>query len=182
MTIRQLIVEDNWPVGAYCQWLISAQNDDYVTIEFQNFNVRKNITLNITKLFSYLSIKFFQIEGWWNRIQVYDGPDDKSMLIGELFGTPSHKFVKSIASSQKSILVNVKKQYFQGIVAFVASIEYNKINPNCQSWLDNNILISPINPNINCSWVITRKFGSYITLDFKFMEVKSFDIAVTNEY
>ena len=177
MTIRQLIVEDNWPVGAYCQWLISAQNDDdYVTIEFQNFNVRKNITLNITKLFSYLSIKFFQIEGWWNRIQVYDGPDDKSMLIGELFGTPSHKFVKSIASSGKSIFLYFKRHSFHGIVGFVASIKYNKINPNCQSWLDNNILISPNNPNINCSWVITRNFGSYITLDFKFIEVRPINI------
>ena len=110
-----------------------------------------------------------------NRMLVYDGPDNKSMLIGELFGTPNHKFVKSIASSQKSILVDVKKQHYQGIVAFVASIEYNKINPNCQSWLDNNILISPINPNINCSWVITRKFGSYITLEFDFIEVKPID-------
>ena len=48
MTNRQLIVEDNWPEGTYCQWLISAQNDDdYVTIEFQNINVRKNITFHL---------------------------------------------------------------------------------------------------------------------------------------
>ena len=41
---RQLKVEEIWPVGTYCQWLISAQdNDDYVTLEFQNFNVRNSI-------------------------------------------------------------------------------------------------------------------------------------------
>ena len=37
----QLKVEDNWPDGTYCQWLISTQDDDgYVTLEFHNFNVR----------------------------------------------------------------------------------------------------------------------------------------------
>ena len=62
-------------------------------------------------------------------------------------------------------------QYDQTI-EFLVFIKNNKINPDCQSWLDNNILISPNNPNINCSWIITRKFGSYIILDFKFIEVK----------
>ena len=40
----ELIVEDNWPFGTYCQWLILAQDDNgYVTLEFQNFNVRNII-------------------------------------------------------------------------------------------------------------------------------------------
>ena len=103
------------------------------------------------------------------------------MLIGEVFGTPNHKIVKSISSTGKSIFIDFKHQFhiqFISIpddwrtVEFVAFIKYNKINPDCQSWLDNNILISPNNPNINCSWIITRKFGSYITLDFSFIEVK----------
>ena len=39
-----LIVQDNLPFGAKCQWLISSQDDDdYVTLEFQNFNVRNTI-------------------------------------------------------------------------------------------------------------------------------------------
>ena len=43
-TNGQLKVEDNWPDGIYCQWLISAQdNQDFVTLEFQNFNVRNSI-------------------------------------------------------------------------------------------------------------------------------------------
>ena len=41
-----LKVEDNWPHSTYCQWLISAQdNDGSVTLEFQNFIVRNFVTL-----------------------------------------------------------------------------------------------------------------------------------------
>ena len=103
------------------------------------------------------------------RILVYDGPEEKSMLIGELFGTPNHKVVKSISSSGKFIFIDFKKQIDYELVAF---IKYNKINPDCQCWLNDDILMTPNNPNINCSWIITRKFGSYITLDFSFIEVK----------
>ena len=118
---------------------------------------------------------------WINRFMVYDGSDESSMLIGELFGTPNHRIVKSISSSGKFMLINFKKQHNSEhcvkdwdtcTVEFVAFIKYNKINFACQSWLDKNKLISPYNPNINCSWIITRKFGSYITLDFSFIEVK----------
>ena len=98
------------------------------------------------------------------------------MLIGELFGTPNHKVVKSISSSGKTMFIDFKKPDDYYTVEFVASIKYNKINPDCQSWLDSNILISPNNPSINCSWIITKKFGSYITLDFKFIEVKPMNI------
>ena len=94
------------------------------------------------------------------------------MLIGELFGTPSHKVMKSISSSGKKMFIVFNRGYDNRIVKFSASIKYNKINPNCQSWLDDNILASPNNPNTNCSWIITREFGSYITLDFFFIEVK----------
>ena len=107
---------------------------------------------------------------------VYEGPDDKSKLISEVFGTPSHKVVKSISSLGNSIFIDFKKyggleQSENGIVRFEAFIKYNKINPDCQSWLDRNTIISPNNPNINCSWIITRKFGSYVTLDFRFIQV-----------
>ena len=77
-----------------------------------------------------------------------------------------------ISSLGKFMLIDYKYIYYYGTVQFVATIKYNKINSDCQSWLDNNILISPKNPTINCSWIITRKYGSYITLDFKFIEVK----------
>ena len=107
---------------------------------------------------------------WLNRILIYDGTDKKSKLIGEVFGTSNHKVVKSISSLGKSIFIDFKKQDW-GTVEFVATIKYNKIIPDCQSWLGKDILMSPFNPNINCSWIITRQFGSYITLDFKFIEV-----------
>ena len=109
---------------------------------------------------------------------MYDGPDEKSMLIGELFGTPSNQVVKSISSSGKSMLIDFKKQVDYGAIEVVAFIKYNKITPPCQSCQDKNTLISPNNTNINCSWIITRKFGYYITLHFNFIEVKPIDIAV----
>ena len=38
-----LNVEDNLPGSIYCQWMISAPDKDgYVTLEFENFNVRTN--------------------------------------------------------------------------------------------------------------------------------------------
>ena len=113
---------------------------------------------------------------------IHDGPDDKSMLIGELFGTPNHRTVKSISSSKKSMFIHFKvhqqfySYYGDDYVEFIASIKYNKINSDCQSWLKNNELMSPNHPNINCSWIIARKFGSYIILDFSFIEVKSMNI------
>ena len=117
----------------------------------------------------------------FNRIKVYDGQNDKSMLIGEVFGTPKHRIIKSISSSEKSIYIELREKKrvwlnWIGVVDFVASIKYNKINLDCKSWLDTNMLLSPYHPNINCSWLITRKSGSYITLDFIFMEVKSMNM------
>ena len=102
------------------------------------------------------------------------------MLIGEVFGTPNHKVVKSISSLGKSILIEFKKygRHFEQFIEFAAFIKYNKINLDCQFWLNNTILMSPINPKINCSWIITGKFGSYITLDFRFIEVKPINIVV----
>ena len=38
----QLIVEDEFPYGTHCQWVISAQDDvSYVILEFQDVNVKK---------------------------------------------------------------------------------------------------------------------------------------------
>ena len=76
------------------------------------------------------------------------------------------------------MFVAFKKEY--ETPEFVASIKYNKINPDCQSWIDKNILMSPNNPNINCSWIFTSKYGSYISLDFSFLEVKQINIMVNN--
>ena len=46
----QLIVENNLALGTNCQWLILAQDDDdYVTLEFQNLHVK--ITIALKKYF-----------------------------------------------------------------------------------------------------------------------------------
>ena len=55
LTNGQIIVQNNWPYGTYCQWLLSAQEDDmYITIEFDNFNVRKFIALKKDLVSKYL--------------------------------------------------------------------------------------------------------------------------------
>ena len=59
-----LHVENNWPDGTFCQWVMSTQdNDSYVTLEFQNFNVRNTIALkNIYDYVnSYLSKIYFRL-------------------------------------------------------------------------------------------------------------------------
>ena len=106
---------------------------------------------------------------------IFDGPDDTSMVIGELFGTPSHKLVKSISSSGKSMLIDFRKHFDYYTTEFEAFIKYNHINSDCQSWLNlkNNMLMSPSQPNLNCSWVITKLVGSYITLEFSYIEVSN---------
>ena len=61
LTNGQLIVQDDWPDGTSCLWLISAEeDDDYVTIEFLNMHVNISLALkeqyncinnNLSKLF-----------------------------------------------------------------------------------------------------------------------------------
>ena len=108
-----------------------------------------------------------------NRLLIYDGPNDKSLLIGELFGTLSEK---SFSSSGKSMFIDFKKPFTflsNTINEFAASIKYKKINSECQSWLDltNNLIMSPSHPKMNCSWLITGKYGSFIILEFSHIEV-----------
>ena len=98
------------------------------------------------------------------------------MKIGEVYGKPNNKKLKSISSSGKSMFIHFKKLYdsYDENLNFMASINYKKIFFDCLSWLDveKNVLMSP-DPanNANCSWLITSNFGSYINLDFKFIEV-----------
>ena len=41
MNAGKLTVENKWPVGTHCQWLISAIDDKhYVILEFENVDVR----------------------------------------------------------------------------------------------------------------------------------------------
>ena len=119
-----------------------------------------------------------QIEDWLNILNIYDGPNEQSMKIGEVYGISNNKLLKSISSSGKTLFIDFKKQYkFDNqITKLEASIKYSKIMSACQTWLDvrENILISPNYLNTtNCTWLITSNFGSYIILNFKFIEVHS---------
>ena len=108
-----------------------------------------------------------------NSLNIYDGPDEQSMKIGEVYGNSHNKLLKSMSSSGKTLFIDFKKQYKYGNekTEFEASIKYNKILSACLNSLDveTNILTSPNHPN--CTWMITSSFGSYIILNFKFIEV-----------
>ena len=111
-----------------------------------------------------------------NRLDIYDGPNEQHLKIGEVYGNSNNKLLKSISSSGKSIFIDFKKQFelWDENAKFTALIKYKKINFDCQTWLDvkENILMSPDHPiNSNCSWLITSNFGTFIRLDFKFIEV-----------
>ena len=111
-------------------------------------------------------------------MNIYDGADDMSMLIGEVYGNSNNKLTKSISSSGKVLFIDFKKQYHQPTVEVFAAIKYKKMNSDCQTWLDleNNVLITPANLNtynnsIDCNWLITAYFRSYITLKVTFIDV-----------
>ena len=99
------------------------------------------------------------------------------MKIGEVYGNSNNKLSKSITSSGKTLFINFKKQdkFENERTEFEVSIKYTKIM-SCQNWLDvdTNILTSPNHSNnTNCAWLIASKFGYYIILNFKFIEVNS---------
>ena len=100
------------------------------------------------------------------------------MKIGEVYGNSNNKLLKSISSSGKEMFIDFKSQHdwLDDNLKITALIKYNKINHDCKSWLDvvTNILMSSNHSNfINCNWLITANFGSYIILNFKFIEVCS---------
>ena len=114
-----------------------------------------------------------------NGLNIYDGANEQSMKIEKVYGNSNNKLLKSISSSRKTLFLDFKKQFKHmdyERTEFEAFIKYKKIMFACQSWLDvnTNILTAPNYPNFtNCSWLITSNFGSYIILNFKFIEVHS---------
>ena len=132
---------------------------------------------NLNSFFTVLILlSIFKITYWNNRLEIYDGSHEQHMKIGEAYGMSKNKILKSISTSGKLMIINFKyRQYYpDGDVKFTALFKYKEASFNCQNWLNDkkNILMSPnyLN-NINCSWVITANFGSYIILDFTFIEV-----------
>ena len=122
-----------------------------------------------------------------NKLNVHDGPDEQSQKIGEIYGiygsTNNGKIVKSFSSSGGSMFIDFKKQFDWGEIELESSILYKNIADGCETWLDikENFLVSPDYPNnINCSWLITAKFRSYIILNFEFVEVNTLSLIVRN--
>ena len=109
---------------------------------------------------------------------MYDGTPEQHIKINEVYGNSDNKLLKSISSSGETLFIDFKKQnkWQNEKAEFEAFIKYNKFISACKNWLDvkTNILTSPNDPNTtNCSWLITANFGSYIVLNFKFIEVNS---------
>lgn len=115
------------------------------------------------------------------------------MKIGEVFGSQyvdliygmtNSKLLKSISSSGISMFIDFKKETKPSEssseienATFTAIITYKEINYDCKTLLDlkNNILMSPHHSDItSCNWLITFNFGSYIILDFTFIEVNTY--------
>ena len=117
-----------------------------------------------------------------NKLLIFDGPDKLAMKIGEVYGTHYNRKWKSISSSGM-MFIDFKKQVEYNIccMQLKASIKYTKFIPDCQTWLDlrNNTLKSPdkYNNNINCSWLLSFIFGSYITIQFNYIYVSSYFVS-----
>ena len=64
-----------------------------------------------------------------NALNIYDGPDEKSMKIGEVYGNSNNKLLKSISSSGKTLFIDFKKQYKLGnqMTEFEAIIKHKNI-------------------------------------------------------
>ena len=133
-------------------------------------------------MFNFVTF-LIKITYWHNSLDIYDGPDEQQMKIGEVFGNSNNKLLKSISSSGKSMYIDIKKVHDFDYVEnakteFKASVKYKKKNFDCQTLLDAEKNILTMNLKINCSWLITSNIGSYIILDFKYIEVNSCVISV----
>ena len=101
------------------------------------------------------------------------------MKIGEVNGNLNNKLLKSISSSGKTLFLDFKKQLqFNDLenTELEAFIKYNRPVSACQNCLDvekNTLIFPKHSSNTNCTWLITSNFGSYIILNFKFIEVNS---------
>ena len=134
---------------------------------------------------SYFVTKNASLNSFQTDLVVFDGPNRNSKEIGKVFGKRHPDLLKSISSTESSLQIafnTITTLFFLEIgtshLIIKASIKYNKIDSNCQKWLNytSKFLLSPnypnqYNNNIKCTWLISAKFGSYLELTFKFIEV-----------
>ena len=113
-----------------------------------------------------------------NKLVIFDGSDKSAMRIGEVYGDHYNRQWQSISSSGM-MFIDFKKQFeqYKSVVQLEALIKYSKVIPDCQTWLDlkNNTLKSPdkYDNNVNCSWLLSFNYGSYIKLQFNYIYVSS---------
>ena len=135
-----------------------------------------------TLLRTSLSQKNASFYSFQTDLVIFDGTNRNSKEIGKIFGKRHPDLLKSISSTGSSLLIafNTFKvlNFDLDHLIIKASIKYNKIDSNCQKWLNyaSKFLLSPnypneYNNNIKCTWLISAKFGSYLELAFKFIEV-----------
>ena len=111
-----------------------------------------------------------------NKLLIFDGSDNSALKIGEVYGDHYNRQWQSISSSGM-MFIDFKKQNYYDIVQLKASIKYRKFITDCQTWLDleNNTLksLNKYEKNVNCSWLLSFNFGSYIKLEFNYINVSS---------
>ena len=103
------------------------------------------------------------------------------MKIGEVYGLKNkNKKWKSISSSGMMFIQfqnTVVRNTFDEKTELMALIKYNRYLSECQTWLDfeRSTLMSPetYGDNVNCSWLLSTDFGSYIILHFDHLHVSS---------
>ena len=78
---------------------------------------------------------------------------------------------KTVSSTGNEMLVEFVTDQELTNQGFHAKFHYVQINPDCNSWLGSQYLISPDYPIIDCNWVISAPMGSTITIEFSSIEV-----------
>ena len=122
--------------------------------------------------------KSFQLHGNGDYLSFFDGRDLQSQQIQKLDRIKGHYHVmdkRTISSSGKYMLVQFLTDDQEAEYGFRAYFHYMPIQQNCANWLNMKaqLLKSPDNPTIDCSWVITASStGSNCTIHFETFEVK----------
>ena len=116
-----------------------------------------------------------------NQLEIFDGPNRMATKIGEVYGIKDkNKKWKSISSSGM-MFINFEKRRIKDEshekTELRALIKCNEYIPECQTWLEleKNTLMSPdtYGNNLDCSWLLSSNFGSYIILHFDHIYVSS---------
>ena len=107
------------------------------------------------------------------------------MKIGEVYGNSNNMEWKSISSTVRTMFIVFQKFINNdGPTIAEVRVKYNNFIPDCQNWFDpkNNTLKCPdkYDNNLNCTWLFSYNFGSYIKLKLDYIHVSSTFNFLTN--